>query len=263
VYRKHSRGYGPYVFALTGPVGRLDPNVVLGLFTWDNWPVPPYLNNLHRELDIEFSRWGLAGDTNTQYVVQPWSGPGNRFRWWLPSDVDSSTHSFNWSDDSIRFLSVDGHRYAPPYDSVFHTLLYSGPDVPNIGTETPHMNLWLLNGTPPSNDSEVEVTVARFETSFVNVGLTPREPAHPLLERGCCSPARSPASIEFILPSPCHVVMKAFDALARERMVLIDGNLPAGRHEVRWRANGLPCGVYMLRIQADRVTECAKLTLLE
>ncbi|MDQ4089270.1 MAG: hypothetical protein M3163_03045 [Actinomycetota bacterium] len=50
------------------PGGRLDPNVVLGLFSWSDDPAYNY-----REIDIEVARWGdVAGDTNAQYVVQPW-----------------------------------------------------------------------------------------------------------------------------------------------------------------------------------------------
>jgi len=261
VYRKRSRGYGPYIFAVTGPIGRFDPNVVLGLFDYDNWPVPPYLRNLHREIDIELSRWGTSGDTNAQYVVQPYTIAGNRHRWWFPPDIDSSTHSFNWQPESIRFLSVKGHQFGPPYDSVIYTWLYSGPDIPNEGTETPRMNLWLLNGMPPTNDSEVEVVVARFETGYVAIAEQ-NPPSLPSV-RIHRNPVRNSALIEFTLPGPDHVVLKVYDNLAREVRELVNGRLPAGRHEVRWHADGLSGGVYLYRIQAGALAESGRLILLE
>ena len=50
-------------------VGTLDPNVVLGLFTRSD-----RAQYAHREIDIEFARWGNAADpTNAQYVVQSYA----------------------------------------------------------------------------------------------------------------------------------------------------------------------------------------------
>ncbi|HCO93045.1 MAG TPA: hypothetical protein DIU00_03695 [Phycisphaerales bacterium] len=63
-------GYGIYIFQLHGRVDLIDPNMVIGLFTWDN-EAP---ESAYRELDIEFTRWGNSDDpTNAQYVVQPWN----------------------------------------------------------------------------------------------------------------------------------------------------------------------------------------------
>ena len=53
VVLQQTLGYGTYRFYLDSPVDSLDPNVVLGLFTWND---DPAFNN--RELDIEFARWG-------------------------------------------------------------------------------------------------------------------------------------------------------------------------------------------------------------
>ena len=53
-------GYGTYVFEIASAVANLDANVVLGLFTWsDKAPAA------HREVDIEFARWGNASDPRT------------------------------------------------------------------------------------------------------------------------------------------------------------------------------------------------------
>ena len=72
VVNMQSLGRGRYGFELDSAVNALDPNVVLGLFTWSDDPA--YAN---RELDVEFSRWGNAADpTNAQYVVQPYEHPG-------------------------------------------------------------------------------------------------------------------------------------------------------------------------------------------
>ncbi len=50
VYTQVPLGYGEYVFCLASPINNLDPNVVLGLFTWDS-VAPAGIYN--REIDIE------------------------------------------------------------------------------------------------------------------------------------------------------------------------------------------------------------------
>lgn len=57
---------------MTSGAGNLDPNVVFGLFTWDDNPI-----QAHREIDVEFARWGATpaqDGSNAQWVVQPYDG---------------------------------------------------------------------------------------------------------------------------------------------------------------------------------------------
>src|SRR3989442_12920365 len=74
VILQESLGYGTYRFYLDSAVDGLDPSVVLGLFTWNDAP-----DYNHREIDIEFSRWGSVNNQNAQYVVQPYNLAQNIF----------------------------------------------------------------------------------------------------------------------------------------------------------------------------------------
>ena len=66
-------GYGSYRFELNSRVDNLDPNVVLGLFTWSDDPAFSY-----REIDVECGRWGNTNDlNNSQFVVQPSDATGH------------------------------------------------------------------------------------------------------------------------------------------------------------------------------------------
>jgi hypothetical protein len=147
-----SLGYGKYVFTTSSPVDKLNQNAVLGLFTWDD--TAPQYN--YREIDIEFSRWGEDNGQNSQYVVQPWDHAGNRYRFDSLLEGEYSTHSFEWSPTSIEFSSSDS-------GAEFQTWSYTGPDIPPAGDENARINLWLLNGMPPSDGQEVEVIIKSFE----------------------------------------------------------------------------------------------------
>jgi hypothetical protein len=144
-------GYGTYVFEIASPVANLDPNVVLGLFTWsDKAPAA------HREIDVEFARWGNAGDpTNAQYVVQPYDLAGHLHRLSQPAAAAPTVHGFTWRRGRIDFASSD----LVGWD---HDWSYVGSDVPPSRDERVRLNLWLFGGAAPTNGQEVEVVVTRF-----------------------------------------------------------------------------------------------------
>ena len=140
-----SYGYGTYTFTLASDVSALDPNVVLGLFTWSDKP-----QQAHREIDIEFARWGSAADpTNAQFVVQPHDAGGHLYRFEQPAGAPS-VHSFTWTAGRVSFRSGAA------------SFTYSGADVPKPGDERVRLNLWLFEGRPPTDGQAVEVVVESF-----------------------------------------------------------------------------------------------------
>ena len=144
-----SLGYGTYRFEIESDLASLDRNVVLGLFTWSDAPVEN-----HREIDIEFARWGSATNLPGQYVVQPYTDSRSIARFDWPKGIVDSTHSFLWNAGRVDFASsVPG--------ATLRT--WSGTNlVPTPGDERPRLNLWLFGGKRPSNGREAEVVVRRF-----------------------------------------------------------------------------------------------------
>jgi len=146
-----SYGYGTYTFSLASRVDAFDPNVVLGLFTWSD--KAPYA---HREIDIEFARWGSTSDpTNAQYVVQPYDRAGHLERF-TQTAVVTSTHRFTWHPGQVVWESYNTNGV--PIGSY----TYTGSDVPKSGDERVHLNLWLFNGAAPTNALPVEVVISSF-----------------------------------------------------------------------------------------------------
>jgi len=150
VILNRSLGYGRYTFVLESGFENLDRNAVLGLFTWDS--SAPEVSN--REIDIEFSRWGLEVNQNSQFVVQPYSEPNHLFRFDFPTTPVSS-HSFTWSRDAVAFESR-------PASGGSTAWTYGGPMVPTSATEHVRLNLWLVNSRPPSNEQEVVIRSFQF-----------------------------------------------------------------------------------------------------
>jgi len=250
---KNSFGHGKYAFHVESKVGILDKNVVLGLFTWDNSSAEN-----HREVDIEFSRWGTTEDTNAQYVIQPWDQAGNRQRWIMPDWIDPSAHSFDWKADSIYFLSVKG-------DSIIHSWSYKGSSIPSHGNENARINLWLFNGVPPWDTSHVEAIITKFQYTGTAVGVQDNSGYNPstfMFSENYPNPFNPVTTFEFSIPHSSEVRLTIYDILGKEVTTLISQSLNAGRYRTQWNASSLSSGIYFCRIQAGSFIESKKLVLV-
>jgi hypothetical protein len=163
IYSEDSFGYGSYTFFTGSRVDIIDKNSILGLFT--------YLDDTN-EIDIEFARWGWEGGTNLDYVCQPGQTSGNAHSFDFALTDVQSTHNFNWQASEIKYRSLYGHHYEPPSPGhVIQTWNYTGADIPPESTERVHMNLWLMDGNPPSDGQELEIVISDF--NFTDTSITP------------------------------------------------------------------------------------------
>ncbi len=143
---EESLGFGTYVFHVSASPARFDKQLVAGLFLYD---IDPEYE--HREIDIEFSRWGKEENLNSQYVVQPASVHGNKFRFDYLPEAGSSTHCIHWFPASITFLSYAGHLSPGrlEHEEPYARWVWKGPAVPPPGDEHVRINCYLYQGRPP------------------------------------------------------------------------------------------------------------------
>ncbi len=167
IVTRRTFGHGSYRFELDSAADSLNPSVVLGLFTWSDDPA-----YTHREIDIECSRWTNPADANNaQYVVQPSDVSGHRVRYAVPAGLTNSTHLFIWETNRVTFQSQRG-GYVPtpdPTNVISAWTFTDAPAVPQTGDENVRINLWLNNGSTPTNTNEVEFIIRTFQ--FVPLGL--------------------------------------------------------------------------------------------
>ncbi len=151
IVSQRTLGRGQYVFHTETPPDSLDPQVVLGLFTWSDAPA-----DAHREIDIEWARWGDDADTNNaQYVVQPFDQPGHLLRIRTPPGVTNSTHVFDWQTNQVGFTTLAGTNVIAQWTAT--------AGIPASCDENVRLNLWLVQGNAPQNNQEAEVIITRFE----------------------------------------------------------------------------------------------------
>jgi hypothetical protein len=165
VVSEPSFGYGTYIFQTNSRVDLIDANMVVGLFTWDSKAYHP----THRELDVEFARWGNESEpTNAQFVAQPCSQcPGcddcSRFTVELSNTDKHLTTYMTWGPRSVEFRTYRGkHQDNPPEGALIHQWTKTGADVPSPGKVNIRFNFWLLNGEVPINGEGSEVVIESF-----------------------------------------------------------------------------------------------------
>ena len=77
------------------------------------------------------------------------------------------------------------------------------------------------------------------------------------------NPFNPSTTIRVAVPRSGPARLIVYDALGRAVATLLDGELPAGIHHVRFYADNLPGGVYYYRLQSNTFTESKKLILLK
>ena len=261
-----SLGHGIYVFHVASSIGELDENVVLGLFHYDYHDTYPF----HREMDIEFSRWGIPESPNAQYVVQPWESSGNLYRWSMPVSLDSSTHTYYWTTDSILFLSARGHQSGPPFESVLDQWTYKrAARVPQPGEEQVRVNLWLSLARPPSDSIEPEVTLSGFK--HIPEPMVRRRPGsslprHRILQNQP-NPFRAGTSLRYELRTEEDVSIRIYDTSGRAIRTVVDERRMPGVYESFWdgldASGGKACsGVYMCHMTAGQTRNTIQIILV-
>jgi hypothetical protein len=150
-----SLGYGTYRFTVDSNLDGLAPNLVLGLFTWDDTSA----DSFHREMDVELGRWGRADNEDAQFVVQPYSVPGNITRFGLPRGLNGSVFSFRWSPGGVSFRAegITPSRRTFIKEHQFEHM------IPEPANEQARINLWCTDSKPPEGVAEVVITNFEFE----------------------------------------------------------------------------------------------------
>jgi hypothetical protein len=76
------------------------------------------------------------------------------------------------------------------------------------------------------------------------------------------NPFNPSTTIRYELPQRSHVTLSVFNALGQKVATLVEGEMEAGSHEVRFDAAHLASGVYVYRLVAGAHVQARKLSLL-
>jgi hypothetical protein len=157
-------GFGTYQFKIIGRPDLLDDNVVLGLF---NYPTPAQGPDGTNEIDIEFATWGGLQAQHGNWTVWPavlQTGIDHTtYSYDTTLTGDTSTHRFNWISQEVHYESLYG--LSDDETGLYQSWTFAPPDYLTRVPQHPlplHMNLWLFHGNAPTNNQDVDITIAEF-----------------------------------------------------------------------------------------------------
>lgn len=138
-------GYVDVKVRLEGPLGRLDPNVVVGAFVY---------RRDSSELDVELAQWGVPHADRAQFVVAP-ALPASRIqRFALPAQLQWLDAGIFWRPNAVAFKMLGA--------GVQRSWRYEGTPRPWPDHHALHINLWLHRGRAPTNGRPVTVRLTRL-----------------------------------------------------------------------------------------------------
>jgi beta-glucanase (GH16 family) len=139
-------GFGRYEVEVQGPIGAIDRNVVLGIFTYPPKDVGPDGTN---EIDIEIARWGHSKAPQINYTAWFRSRKGRRYaRVQVPNDLTDAAFRMIWQPEQVRWES------SLPNVKPF-TLKGDIANQPQLLK----INLWLFKEQQPFNQQETEFII--------------------------------------------------------------------------------------------------------
>ncbi|MCX6173829.1 MAG: T9SS type A sorting domain-containing protein [Ignavibacteriales bacterium] len=252
IYAQDTTGYGEYSFSVSSNVELYDPNIIVGLFIYENDST---------EIDIEFSRWGDAGSNAGLYVVQPSEPLISSHSFPLNLTASSSTHKFTWTKQGIKFQSYQASG------DLIKEWSYRGSNIPIPNQLKPHINFWLMKGLAPINQKDAELIISNFKYTpihlLTDVSKDEVVPTEFKLYQNYPNPFNPNTKINFTLTRSSHVSLKVYNLLGQEKAQLINKELSVGYHEVSFDGSAFPSGVYLYRIKTGDFIQSKKMILLK
>ena len=99
-------------------------------------------------------------------------------------------------------------------------------------------------------------------SSTSGVGPNPLPSAAGALAQNAPNPFNPQTEIAFRLDRDAHTVLRVYDARGRAVATLVEGDMAAGDHTVRFDGKGLASGLYVYRLEIDGVAQARKMMLV-
>jgi len=229
--------------------------------------------NPFNEIDIEYSRWGNAGNADAQYIAQP-GGTGNVSRFNATyADSEIASHAFRWLPDRIEYRSWRGGPETEATSASIAKWTYTGAMLPRPEAPRIHLNMWQI--ATPSNGANQEAVFDAFTFRAAcpsgNCGALAVPPNAPVAAShlsAAPNPFGGGTTIRYALARTGHADVRVYDLAGRQVRQLVDGTVPAGEHAVPWNGRDdsgqrVRPGVYLYRVRAGGVAEARRVVVLD
>lgn len=131
-------------------------------------------------------------------------------------------------------------------------------------TQFTHMDLVYVSGTVYAYAVATDGSVVKLVDNIVGInnGNT-NIPSDYSLEQNYPNPFNPSTTINYSLPEASNVILKIYDVLGSEVMLVVNEHKSAGRYSAIVDGSYLASGVYFYRLEAGNYTDTKKMTLLK
>jgi len=120
-----------------------------------------------------------------------------------------------------------------------------------------------IGGNQTSNFDPVADAFVLVLNDFADVNDPDGTPSEFTLEQNYPNPFNPETVVRFALPVAGFTELKVYNSVGELVKVLVNEEMSAGRHEVKFDASNLPSGVYMYRISTGNYSAARKMLLIK
>jgi GH18 family chitinase len=179
-------------------------------------------------------------------TISTWSGG---FQGEVRISNNSSTTANGWT---VTFDCP--HEITPIWDAVITSRVGNRYTIaPASTTQTIAGNssvVFGFLGIVTSGQTFTAPTNVLAASSSGRMALSDGEVTDKLMTRSYPNPFSDKVNIEFVLPSPDHVLVDVYDITGQRLSVLVNKVLPAGKHLVIWNSESFGAGMFFYRIKS-------------
>jgi hypothetical protein len=241
----------------------LDPRGLLEVYeTGTGWGYKWITQDLHEQTVLVYPGNPVLAQTNNnpQMSISP-DGTVMTMIWVDGTPTDTLADIwFSWREiNGANWSTPVNLTETPGYPEL---LLHTAPLLKSNGANSYTLFIGRsyqtgLTTYPPDNTLETSFFVGGHTFTAISsaVGEEPGTPADFRLSQNYPNPFNPATMIEYTVKQAGVVSLKVFNTLGQEVATLLDGNVVAGTHQVRFDGASLPSGVYVYRMQAGSYSE--------
>ncbi len=129
------------------------------------------------------------------------------------------------------------------------------------GIRSDELNPFVLNRTQFTTASPKVYRIVLQKTLDTSISI--ETPHQFVLNQNYPNPFNPSTTIGFVLPYETHVKVEVFDLFGNRIQTLVDGQYPAGLHNVNFDASHLSSGMYYYRMISDNITLAKPMLLVK
>ncbi|MFZ0454013.1 MAG: T9SS type A sorting domain-containing protein [Ignavibacteriaceae bacterium] len=214
----------------------------------------PYINKASLDsLDPGLVNPPIALDSLKSFINKKWDDNSDLLWAWNPSQYDNNggqvwpfVESLAYTNETLKTAAMDDL----PLGDLYHWWpeQYSQWKA-QAGDEQARINTWLASGKDPNAVGVIEVKGAA--------------PSEFKLSQNYPNPFNPTTKIEYSVPKSGFVSLKVYNLLGQEVATLFSGNQKAGNYVATFDGSDLASGVYMYKLQSDKVSLTKKFVLMK